>query len=49
MHRAIRNADERGDVPMQVQQSVHLDGGLTLAEFGPGKQRQTQVDGALSF
>lgn len=30
---------------MQIQQRVHLDCGFVLSEFGPGKQRKTQVDG----
>lgn len=30
---------------MQIQQSVHLDGGFVLAEFRPREQRQTQIDG----
>ena len=45
MHFAVGNADKRGDVAVQVQQRVHLDGGLVLAELGPREQRQAQVDG----
>jgi len=45
VYSAAGNADERGDVAVQVQQGVHLDGGFVLSEFGPGKQRKTQVDG----
>ena len=45
VHFAVGNADKRGDVAVQVQQRVHLDGGLVLAELGPRKQRQAQVDG----
>jgi len=29
---------------VQIQQGVHLDGALVLAELGPREQRQTQVD-----
>jgi hypothetical protein len=36
---AIRNADKRGDVAVQIQQGVHLDGGLVLAKLGPREQR----------
>ena len=43
MHFAVRNADKRGDVAMQVQQGVHLDGALVLAELGPREQRQAQM------
>src|SRR6266566_113918 len=45
VHFAAGNADERGDVAVQIQQCVHLDGGFVLSEFGPGKQRKTQVYG----
>ena len=30
---------------MQVEQRVHLDGGLVLPEFGPREQGQTEIDG----
>lgn len=30
---------------MQIQQGVHLNGGLVLAELGPREQCQTQIDG----
>ena len=39
------NVGKRGDVAVQIQQRVHLDCGFVLSEFGPGKQRETQVDG----
>ena len=42
---AIANADKRGDVAPQVQQRVHLHGGLAPAEPGPREQREAQVDG----
>src|ERR1700674_1475778 len=45
VHFAAGNADERGDVAVQIQQCVHLDCGFVLSESGPGKQRKTQVDG----
>ena len=45
MHFAVGDADEQGDVAMQVDQRVHLHGALTLAETSPGKHRQTQIDG----
>ena len=41
----MRIADKRGDVAPQVQQRVHLHGGLVPAELGPGEQRKAQVDG----
>src|SRR5271169_1335510 len=31
MHFSVGNADKRGDVAVQVQQRVHLDGGFVLA------------------
>ena len=34
-----------GDIAVQVQQRVHLDGGFVLPEFGPRKQRKAQIDG----
>jgi len=45
MHFAVCNADKRGNVARQIQQGVHLDGALVLAELGPREQRQAQVDG----
>ena len=45
MHFAVRNANKRWDIAMQVKQSVEFDGGLLLAEVGPREQRKTQVDG----
>ena len=41
----VGNADKRGDVTPQVQQRVHLQGGLVPAELGPGEQREAQIDG----
>jgi hypothetical protein len=45
VHFAVGDADKRGDVAVQIQQRVHLDGGLVLAEPGPRKQRQAEIDG----
>src|SRR6266852_5685604 len=45
MHIPTGDADKCGNVAVQVQQSVHLDGGLAPAKLGPRKQRQAQVDG----
>ena len=45
MSLAIRDADERGDVAVQVEQRVHFDGGFVLSELRPRKQRQAQIDG----
>src|SRR5437867_11778001 len=45
VHFAAGNADKRGDVTVQVQQRVHLDGGFVLPEFSPREQRKAQIDG----
>ena len=45
MRFASGNADKRGDVTPQLQQRVHLEGGLVPAELGPGEQREAQIDG----
>ena len=45
MHFSIGNADKGGDVAVQVQQRVHLDGTFVLAELRPGEKGQAQVDG----
>ncbi len=42
---AVSNADKRWDIAMEVEQRVHLHGGLVPAKLGPGEQRQAQVDG----
>jgi hypothetical protein len=42
---AVGNMEKRWDIAMQVEQCVHLDGGLVAAELGPGKQREAEVDG----
>ncbi len=44
MHFASSNADKRRNIAVQIQQRVHLHGGLVLAESGPRKQRQAEVD-----
>ncbi len=45
VHLAIGDADKRGDIAVQVEQGVHLDGGFVLPELRPREQRQTQIDG----
>src|SRR6266566_2944786 len=45
MHIPAGDADKCGNVAVQVQQGVHLDGGLAPAKLRPRKQRQAQVDG----
>jgi hypothetical protein len=35
MHFAVGNADKRGDIAVQVQQRMHLEGSFMLAEFRP--------------
>src|ERR1039457_7400581 len=42
---AAGNADERGDVAVQIQQRVHLHGGFVPPKFGPREQRKAQVNG----
>ena len=42
---AVGNMDEAWNAAAQVEQRVHLHGGLGRAEVRPGKQRQAQVDG----
>jgi len=44
MHFSVGNANECGDVAMQIEQRVHLDRAFGLAELGPRKQRQTEID-----
>ena len=39
------HANKCGKVAVEVQQGVHLDGGLAPARLRPRKQRQAQVDG----
>src|SRR5271165_662482 len=37
MHGPAGDADKRGDVAVQIQQGMHLDGGLALAKLRPWK------------
>src|SRR5258706_11134806 len=39
------NAHHSWDVAAQVEQRVELDGAFFLAELGPGKKREAQIDG----
>src|SRR5215471_14111136 len=41
----LGNMDETGNAASQVEQGVHLHGGLGAAEVRPRKHRQTQIDG----
>ena len=45
MHITAGDADKRGNVAVQIQQGVHLYGGLAPAKLRPRKQRQAQIDG----
>src|SRR5882762_90093 len=45
MHITASDTDERGNVAVQVQQGVHLDGRLAPAKLRPRKQRQAEIDG----
>ena len=40
-----RNAKKTGDIAAQIEQRVKLDGSLPASKRGPGKQRETQIDG----
>lgn len=44
MQLAVRDVDEAGDVAAQIQERVHLHGGLGRAEMRPGKHRQTKIE-----
>ncbi len=44
VHFALCNADKGGDIAVKVEQRVHLDGGLVLAESSPRKQREAEID-----
>ena len=44
MHLAITNVNKGADVAAQIEQRMHLDGGLGCAEHRPRKYRQTQID-----
>jgi hypothetical protein len=45
MQLAVRDVDEARDIAAQIQERVHLHGGLGRAEMRPGKHRQTEIDG----
>src|SRR3984885_1125397 len=45
VHIPTGDADECRNVAVQVQQSMHLDGGLALTKLRPREYRQTQIDG----
>jgi hypothetical protein len=45
VHLARGHMDKGRDGSPQIQQRVHLDGGLGFPESRPGKKRQSQVDG----
>src|SRR5271157_1746866 len=45
MHGPAGDADKRGNVAVQIQQGMHLDGGLAWAKLRPRKQRQAQING----
>ncbi len=45
MHFAVGDADEQGDVAMQIDQRVHLHRALALTETSPREHCQTQIDG----
>jgi len=41
---SIRHMDKSGDRASQIEKSMEFDGPFALAESGPGKKRQAQVD-----
>ena len=45
MHLAVADVNESGDVAAQVQQRMHLDGGLGATKVRPRKDAQAEVDG----
>ena len=45
MQFSVADMNEGGDVAAQIQQRMEFDGGLGLAEVGPGEHRKTQVYG----
>ncbi len=42
---SVGNLNKCGDRATQIEQGVHLDGGLVGSKPGPGEQRQAEVDG----
>ena len=45
VHFSVRNTKKTGDISAQIEQRVKFDGSLPASKRGPGKQRETQVDG----
>ena len=45
MHIAAGDADKRGDVAVQMELSMHFDGGLVATKPCPWKQLEAQIDG----
>jgi len=43
---SIRHLDKRRDRTPQIEKGMELDGAFAFAEKGPGKKRQTEVDGS---
>lgn len=39
------NNDKGGNASPQIQKGMEFDAGLVLAKLGPGKQRQTEING----
>ena len=46
MNTACGDNDDRGKVSLESQQGMEFDGGLVLPKRGPGKQRETEVNGS---
>jgi hypothetical protein len=44
MHFAVSNEDKRGNVAVQVQQRVHLDGSFVLTELGSWEQGEAEIN-----
>jgi hypothetical protein len=42
---AVRDVNETRDIAAQIEQRMHLHGGLGGPEMRPGEPRQAQVDG----
>ena len=40
------NSYKYGNSAVNLQQGVKFDRALVLSEFGPGKERQTKIDGS---
>ncbi len=39
------NNDKGGNASTQIEKGMEFDGGLVFAKLGPGKERQTEIDG----